>query len=336
LESLASAFTCFARNGLSGKLRFFEDEPLRNRYMMSEAAAWMVRNILENNPGPGHNHGLIAIPEHRKIAWKTGTSYGFRDAWAIGSSNSFTVGVWAGRPDGTPIPGHYGAITAAPILFSIFDTVLTQNNGKISPRPDSIVSADICWPLGLALLPGKEHLCHVKHTAWAINGVIPPTFADRNQKTWISPVATIWINPETNKQVNPDCPINRKMLTEIPRWPLILEPWLSAELRLKASFPTIDPVCGIIPTPEPGTIKLTGLSSGNTLRRAGALNNAPKVDLSVIGARQRVFWLINSELTKITSPQEVFAYRFDRPGQYEITVMDSHGNFDSVDIHVMD
>jgi len=336
LESLAAAFTCFARKGLSGKLRFFEDEPLNNRYMMSEAAAWMVRNILENNPEPGHHYGLFAIPEHRKIAWKTGTSYGFRDAWAIGSNNSYTIGVWAGRPDGTPIPGHYGAITAAPILFSIFDTILTKNIGKNFPRPDSIVSRDICWPMGLALLPGKEHLCHVKHTAWVIEGIIPPTFADRNQKIWESPLAAIWINPETGKQVNSDCPVSRKILKEIPRWPLVLEPWLSAEIRQKASFPILDPVCEINSAPEPSTIKLAGLSSGITLRRAGALNNAPKVDLSVIGARQRVFWLINSELTQVTSPKEVFSYRFGLPGQYKITVLDTHGNFDSVDIRVLD
>ncbi len=336
LESLAAAFTCFARKGLSGKLRFFEDEPLKNRYMMSEEAAWMVRNILENNPGPGYKYKIFAIPEHRKIAWKTGTSYGFRDAWAIGSNNSYTAGVWAGRPDGTPIPGHYGAITAAPILFSIFDSILNKNIGKSTPRPDNIVSQDICWPLGLALIPEKEHLCHVKHTAWVIDSVIPPTFADRNQKIWTSPVAAIWINPETGKQVNSDCPVSRKILKEIPRWPVVLESWLSAELRQKSSLPIMDPVCGTNPAPEPGTIKLTGLSSGNTLQRAGALNNAPKVDLSVIGARHKVFWLINGDLTQVTSPEEIFAYRFDLPGQYEITVMDTHGNFDSVDIRVLD
>ena len=336
LESLAAAFACFARKGLSGNLRFFEDEPLNNRYMMSEAAAWMVRNILENNLDTSHNYKQLSVPEYRKIAWKTGTSYGFRDAWAIGTNNFYTVGVWAGRPDGTPIPGHYGAITAAPVLFSIFDTILTKNLGISSPRPDNIVKKEICWPLGLAYIPEKDHLCHVKHWAWVIDGVIPPTLADRNQKVWIPAIAPVWVNAETGKQVNADCPVDRKILKEIPRWPISLEPWLSADIRQKASSPAMDPACGINPLSDPGGINLVGLSSGFTLKRAGAAKKTPKVDLSVTGAKHKVFWLVNGDLVKIASPKEVFAYRFDVPGQYEITVMDTHGKFDSAEIRVID
>src|SRR5690606_19693737 len=55
------------------------------------------------------------------IAFKTGTSYGFRDAWAIGYDASFTVGVWVGRPDGSFSPGRLGREAAAPILFEVFD-----------------------------------------------------------------------------------------------------------------------------------------------------------------------------------------------------------------------
>ena len=336
LESLAAAFTCFARKGLSGNLRFFEDDPLNNRYMMNEAAAWMVRTILENNPDITHNHSRIKMPEHRKIAWKTGTSYGFRDAWAIGLNSSYTVGVWVGRPDGTPIPGHYGAITAAPILFSIFDTILTKNTNRNSPRPDNIATKDICWPLGLAFMPGKEHLCHVKHRGWVIDGHIPPTIPDRNQKIWTPPVTVIWINSESGKQVDNDCHVERKILKEIPRWPIALEPWLSAEIRQKASLPPMDPICGAGTFQKPGVIKLTGLSSGHTLKRIGAVKDSPRVDLSVIGARQKVFWLINGELKQITSSEEIFAYRFPSAGKYDITVMDIDGNYDSANIRVIE
>src|SRR3954470_24769275 len=57
----------------------------------------------------------------RRLAVKTGTSYGFRDAWAIGYDADITIAVWAGRPDGTPMPGHSGRTTAAPLLFKIAD-----------------------------------------------------------------------------------------------------------------------------------------------------------------------------------------------------------------------
>ena len=62
-----------------------------------------------------------AINRHAAVAWKTGTSYGYRDAWAIGVTDRYTIGVWIGRPDGTPSPGQYGAVTALPLLFQIAD-----------------------------------------------------------------------------------------------------------------------------------------------------------------------------------------------------------------------
>ena len=57
---------------------------------------------------------------HGRIAFKTGTSYGYRDAWAIGFDGRMTIGVWVGRPDGAPVPGLYGRASAAPILFDAF------------------------------------------------------------------------------------------------------------------------------------------------------------------------------------------------------------------------
>ena len=55
-----------------------------------------------------------------RIAFKTGTSYGYRDAWAVGFDGRRTIGVWVGRPDGAPVPGLIGRVAAAPILFDAF------------------------------------------------------------------------------------------------------------------------------------------------------------------------------------------------------------------------
>ncbi|WP_262358956.1 hypothetical protein, partial [Bordetella pertussis] len=55
----------------------------------------------------------------RQLAWKTGTSFGFRDAWAVGVTDRYTIGAWVGRPDGTPNPGFFGANVAAPLLQDI-------------------------------------------------------------------------------------------------------------------------------------------------------------------------------------------------------------------------
>ncbi len=334
LESLTAAYASFARRGLSGSLRFFEDEPLKNRYMMSEAAAWIVRDILENNPASGRNPGLFEIPEHRKIAWKTGTSYGFRDAWAIGVNDSCTVGVWVGRPDGTPVPGHYGAITAAPVMFAIFDSLVKDAKAPGFPRPNNVEEKDVCWPLGVAADGLEAGLCHAGRKAWIIDGVVPPTFPDGDSNVWNSPVSEVWVNPANGRLVTPECPVEKKQRMKFARWPLALTPWLSSEIRRKSEPPPVDPACGAVSVAASSALKLTGLKSGNILRRAGEDGGAPRVDLSALGAVDAVYWIVNGELKRKTSPGEVFAYQFDVPGEYEITAMDAHGNFDRVGIVV--
>ena len=80
---------------------------------MEPVAAWYVGNILLGTPPPEHAAA-------GRIAFKTGTSYGYRDAWSIGFDGKRTIGVWVGRPDGAPVPGLVGRTAAAPILFDAF------------------------------------------------------------------------------------------------------------------------------------------------------------------------------------------------------------------------
>ena len=87
-----------------------------------------------------------------RIAWKTGTSFGFRDAWALGVTDRYTIGVWMGRPDGTPNPGHFGANSAAPLLKDLAAALPEFGPQQLAPRhiPASVKPHAICWPLGRA------------------------------------------------------------------------------------------------------------------------------------------------------------------------------------------
>ncbi|MEZ0219228.1 MAG: penicillin-binding protein 1C, partial [Tardiphaga sp.] len=117
LQDLVQLYTGVARLGSSKPLREImqanggdDRESLR---LMDPVAAWQVGNVLIGTPPPEN-------AAHNRIAFKTGTSYGYRDAWSVGFDGRMTIGVWVGRPDGAPVPGLVGRTAAAPILFDAF------------------------------------------------------------------------------------------------------------------------------------------------------------------------------------------------------------------------
>jgi len=116
LADLVTLYTGIARLGSVSPLRerrelaFWGGEAVR---LMEPVAAWYVSNVLIGTPPPENG-----VPG--RIAFKTGTSYGYRDAWSVGFDGRYTIGIWVGRPDGAPVPGLVGRAAAAPILFDAF------------------------------------------------------------------------------------------------------------------------------------------------------------------------------------------------------------------------
>lgn len=114
LEGMVQLYATIARGGVSLPLTHqMQGDRAEGQRVLSAASAWQVGDILAGlAPPPG-------APENR-LAYKTGTSYGHRDAWAIGFDGGHVIGIWMGRPDGTPVPGVFGADLAAPVLFQAF------------------------------------------------------------------------------------------------------------------------------------------------------------------------------------------------------------------------
>jgi penicillin-binding protein 1C len=117
------------------------------RRLLDPVAAWYVGNVLIGTPPPDN-------AARNRIAFKTGTSYGYRDAWAIGFDGRRTVGVWVGRPDGAPVPGILGRTAAAPILFDAFAR-FGENPVPLPPAPKgTIFAANNKLPLPLQRFHG--------------------------------------------------------------------------------------------------------------------------------------------------------------------------------------
>jgi penicillin-binding protein 1C len=127
LTDLATLYLALARDGEALPLVWRPKDrstAAAPRRLFDKAAAWQVADVLIDAPAPQN-----ALPG--KIAYKTGTSYGYRDAWAVGFDGANTVAVWVGRPDGEPVSDLVGRTAAAPILFDAF----TRINAKRTPLP---------------------------------------------------------------------------------------------------------------------------------------------------------------------------------------------------------
>jgi len=144
LEDMVSLYASFPRGGRAVALTERADTPADEpeAAVMGATAAWYVSDILTG----------VAPPEHAvggRFAYKTGTSYGYRDAWAIGFDGRHVVGVWVGRPDGTSVADLTGRSAAAPILFDAFARISLER-APLPPAPrDAVVAATAELPLPL-------------------------------------------------------------------------------------------------------------------------------------------------------------------------------------------
>jgi penicillin-binding protein 1C len=143
LQDLVQLYAGLARLGNTRPLREIASDDQRDALrLMDQVAAWQVGNVLIGTPPPEN-------AAHNRIAFKTGTSYGYRDAWSVGFDGRITIGVWVGRPDGAPVPGLVGRTAAAPILFDAF-----ARTGKLPaplPKPPkgALVASNAKLPLPL-------------------------------------------------------------------------------------------------------------------------------------------------------------------------------------------
>lgn len=172
LHDLVQAYSGIPRLGSVMPLREIEhdDSSVRSPLRLLDAvAAWQVGNVLLGTPPPEN-----AV--RNRIAFKTGTSYGYRDAWSVGFDGRMTIGVWVGRPDGAPVPGLIGRVAAAPILFDAF-----ARTGRLpAPLPKAprgtLIAANAKLPLPLQRFRSAGELIRIAnrerrlHIQFPLNG----------------------------------------------------------------------------------------------------------------------------------------------------------------------
>jgi penicillin-binding protein 1C len=138
LRDLVSVYAAIARGGspvhLKDGVATLPADKGEGAPVLDPIAAYYVTDILRDVPPPLNGSA-------GRIAYKTGTSYGYRDGWAIGFDGKTVIGIWVGRPDGAPVPGLAGIVSAAPILFESFDRLATPV-APFRPAPPGVLFAD--------------------------------------------------------------------------------------------------------------------------------------------------------------------------------------------------
>gem|GEM_PF-3492603 len=170
MEELAQMYAMLANQGLWHPLRYLAgqggpaDKPLA---LLSPEAAFIVQDMLRQSPRPD-----TFAPARPAVAWKTGTSWGFRDAWTAGVFGRFVLVVWVGNFDGSSNPSLVGIEAAAPLFFRIVDALRAE---KLDPgpmaavQPGNLKRIDVCAASGD--LPNAD--CPVTAPAWFIAGKSP-------------------------------------------------------------------------------------------------------------------------------------------------------------------
>nr|WP_246548047.1 penicillin-binding protein 1C [Ancylobacter oerskovii] len=172
LEGLATLYAGLANGGALHRARHRLEEGIagqavESRTILSPVASWYLAGILAGSPPPRNARGGL-------IAFKTGTSFGYRDAWSVGFDGRRTIAVWIGRPDGQPVPGMIGRERAAPLLFDAFARLVSRPAPLPPPPHDALVARNGDLPVALRRFQGWDGY------AGASNGpriVFPPSGA---------------------------------------------------------------------------------------------------------------------------------------------------------------
>jgi penicillin-binding protein 1C len=289
LEELTGLFSTFASNGNYVSPSYLQNDTVQaGKSIISPAADFMINEILSKVDRPDFPLNWGSTERMPKIAWKTGTSYGKRDAWSIGYNRNFTVGVWVGNFSGVGVADLSGANVATPLLFKIFNTIDYDSDEEWFNQPKDCDIRQVCSETGL--IP-TDH-CTNLTTDYFIPLVSSNQTCNNWQEMMISPDEKI----SYCKSCVPETGYKKK-------WYKIMEPdmqsWFEDNRIAYAKIPAHNPDCELIfkgnapaiTFPVNGSEYLINRKSPDPLQLVCRTAN----DVS------KVYWYINDKFYKTAS-----------------------------------
>jgi len=325
LEELVRMYAALKNDGVLKPLQFTtETTQTWATSLLSPEASYLVLEMLRQNPAP-HEDFDSNIEKIKGIPWKTGTSFGFRDAWAVGLVGPYALGVWIGNFDGTPNPNFVGRDAAGPLFFQIASALRNEMGALETPRlsPLNIKRVKLCALSGE--LPGA-HCQHLKD-GWFIPGV--------------SPIKVCSVHREVLIDIQSGLRACEASASVTPRvfefWPSdILKVFKAAGIYTKTA-PAFDAKCvrrvarGSAPLIASPQASLT-YSITDQLSASASQN---KIPFSAVtdGEAREVYWFVSNDFVGKSSSGETFFWPA-RPGNFTVIAVDDQGRNNSQKLKV--
>jgi penicillin-binding protein 1C len=324
MEEMAKLYAMLANEGVLRPLRYRRSDPVvTGPRLLSSAASFMTLQMLLENPRP--DDFAVRPRAHLPVAWKTGTSWGFRDAWTAGVFGPYVLVVWIGNFDGRGNPAFVGIQAAAPLFFRIADALQVAEPQIASVsllQPPEIVRIEVCAASGD--LPNSE--CPRTASTWFIPGKSPIRISDVHRR--------VWTDTRTGLQACAP-PDPRHTRSEV------FEFWPSDVLRLfgQAGIPRRQPPpAGKCEHDAPGGIPphiSSPLASVTYTLRAGRLASetiplAATADAEV----RKLHWFVGEAYVGTGPPDVAVPWVPARSGTFTVRAVDDRGRADTRELRV--
>ncbi len=293
--------------------------------LFSSGAAYVITDVLTglNRPDLPACWEFTSLP---KVAWKTGTSYGNRDAWSIGYNVRYTIGVWVGNFSGEGRSAIIGAETAAPLLFDLFNKISSKNKRTWFSRPVEVERREVC------ALSGQKPGLFCKNIIWDyyLTGASPDVECRFHQAALLD-VKTGYRLPAHYASL----PNKTKEMVFI-KWPPRIGSWLERNGRSIHRLPPLLPEWQKISPGNPPIIR-SPLTDYEYQLREGAALQFQKICLDAAAPNdvRHLYWFIDGKLFGKTVPGEKLFY-LPQTGRHRVVCQDDQGRYSEVMITVKD
>jgi penicillin-binding protein 1C len=319
LLDLTNLYASLADGGLYRPVQIQPGPSVTSERLFSPEAAHLITKTLTGLQRPDLPRAWHLTRDVPVVAWKTGTSYGHRDAWSIGFSAQYTIGVWVGNFDGRGQKGISGAEHAAPLLFDLFRAIEGGTAGLPPPKDLHLGTLQVC-----AIsheLPGP--FCPVR---------VPITYLPGKSKlSTCSYHRRVFVDADTGDLLAGSCLSSRPHRAEVfTLYPPELAAWWQAQGHAVASLPRLSPLCNDIPAGEPLRIVSPNSATPYRLRRDSPVvyQQIPLVARAGTSV-QRLYWYHDGRLIASDTP-DTKLFLPPRPGTHRLVVVDNTGRSDSI------